>query len=322
MSGGRAGGPRMAEGEARRGAPPIRGVSPVLPTPFHADGSLDRRSFERVSRHTWELGVGSVMFPGFASEYFALSDMERLVLLSDLAGTVPPGRLLIASVAEHATHLATRQVRRYADLGAGAINVLPPHFCDPPRALVLDHLSAVLDAAGSLPVVVQFAPRGTGTRLDPGDLARLRAAHPNLAAVKVECRSPGAYIRALTGHGVPCLAGNAGIDLPEALEAGAVGVQPGGGFVELYLRVSRLWDAGERESALALHARLAAWLESWWPEPGVPLASGKAIAWRRGLLDSPHCRAPGPTIPSGPGDPALAEVDRFIREFALDRTPE
>ncbi|MGP3956876.1 dihydrodipicolinate synthase family protein [Nonomuraea sp. 3N208] len=297
----------------------IRGVSPVLPTPFRADGSLDRRSFERVSRHTWELGVRSVMFPGFASEYFALSEGERLRLVSDLAGTVPPGCLLIASVAEHATHLATRQVRRYADLGAGAINVLPPHFGGPPRVLVLDHLAAVLQAAGPLPVVVQFAPRETGTRLDPGDLAGLRDAHPNLAAVKVECRAPGAYIRALARHGVPCLAGNAGVDLPEALDAGAVGVQPGGGFVELYLRILRLWDAGERDAALALHAGLATWLESWWPVPGAPLAMGKAIAWRRGLIDGPHCRAPGPTIPSGPGDPALAEVDRFIREFALDR---
>ncbi|WP_164903744.1 dihydrodipicolinate synthase family protein [Nonomuraea polychroma] len=297
----------------------IRGVSPVLPTPFRADGSIDRRSFERVITHTWELGVGSVMFPGFASEYFALSDLERLWLLSDLAETVPPGRLLVASVAEHATHLAVRQVRRYADLGAGAINVLPPHFCGPPRAMILDHLAAVLQGAGPLPVVVQLAPRDTGTRLDPGDLARLRADHPNLAAVKVECRSPGSYIRALTRHGVPCLAGNAGIDLPEALEAGAVGIQPGGGFVDLYLRILRLWDTGERAAALDLHARLAAWLESWWPVPGAPLAMGKAIAWRRGIIDEPHCRAPGPTIPSGSVDPALAEVDRFIREFSLGR---
>ncbi|MFI7642656.1 dihydrodipicolinate synthase family protein [Nonomuraea sp. NPDC049400] len=298
--------------------PVIQGVSPVLPTPFRADGSLDRRSFERVSRHTWELGVGSVMFPGFASEYFALGDLERLQLMADLAGTVPPGHLLIASVAEHATCLATRQVRRYAGLGAGAINVLPPHFGDPPRAMVLDHLSAVLEAAGPLPVVVQFAPRDTGARLDPGDLAGLRAAHPNLAAVKVECRSPGAYIRALSERGVPCLAGNAGIDLPEALEAGAVGVQPGGGFVELYLRLLRLWQAGEHKAALALHARLAARLESWWPVPGRPLAMGKAIAWRRGLIDGPYCRAPGPTIPDGPGDPNLTEVDGFIRKFSLD----
>ncbi|MEU6720318.1 AraC family transcriptional regulator [Nonomuraea sp. NPDC046802] len=32
--------------------------------------------------------------------------------------------------------------------------------------------------------------------------------------------------------------------------------------------------------------------------PGKSLAMGKAIAWRRGLIDGPHCRAPGPTIPT------------------------
>ncbi|MEO3795578.1 dihydrodipicolinate synthase family protein [Nonomuraea sp. B10E15] len=289
----------------------IRGVSPVLPTPFGVDGSTDRRSFDRVSRHTWELGVGSVMFPGFASEYFALNDEERLHLLSDLAGTVPPGRVMIASVAEHATHHAVRQVRRCADLGAGAINVLPPHFGSPARQMVLDHLAAVLQAAGPMPVIVQFVPRATGTWLTPDNLTALRSHHPNLAAVKVECRSPGAYIRALTRHGVPCLAGNAGIDLFEALEAGAVGVQPGGGFVDLYVRILRLWDAGERDTARTLHARLAAWLEEWWPQPGRSLAMGKAIAWRRGLIDAPTCRSPGPETPD------VAEVDRFIGEFAL-----
>jgi dihydrodipicolinate synthase/N-acetylneuraminate lyase len=282
----------------------LSGVSPVLPTPFTPTGALDLRSFGRVVEHTLGLGVASVMFPGFASEHFSLTDHERAALLTELlerAGET----VVIASVSDQATHAAVNRALRYADLGAGAINLLPPHFGRPPAAAVLDHLAAVLDAVAPVPVVVQYVPAETGTELTPAELVTLRAAYPNLLAVKVECPSPGPFIRALSG--VPALVGNAGIDLPEGLRAGAVGVQPGGGFVEVYLEILRQWDAGSVE----LHTSLARHLRAWAGGFRKSLAMGKAIAWRRGLIDHPHCRLPTPTVHE------LAEVDRFIEEFSL-----
>jgi dihydrodipicolinate synthase/N-acetylneuraminate lyase len=298
----------------------VEGVSPVLPTPFAPDGALDPRSFARVAEHAWGLGVGSVMYPGFASEHRSLSDAERDSQLAALVRTAPPGRLVIAAVSDHATRPAAERARRYADIGAGAVNLLPPHLGDPPPQAVLDHLDAVLAAAAPLPVIVQYVPRETGTRLTPEELAALARARPNLAAVKVECRQPGPYIRRLRELGLPSIVGNAGIDLPEACDAGAVGVQPGGGFVELYTAFWRDRTSGrdgDRDAALALHRRLTRHLERWWPRHGWTLAMGKAIAWRRGLITSPHCRAPSPSVPADPGDPAVAEAGRFIAEFGL-----
>jgi 4-hydroxy-tetrahydrodipicolinate synthase len=297
--------------------PVITGVSPVLPTPFHADGALDGRSFARLAEHTWGLGVGSVMYPGFASEYASLTDAERYALLAALIASAPPGAAVVASVSDHATRVAAERAAAYADLGAAAVNLLPPHAGEPSQEAVLDHLATVLAAVAPLPVIVQYVPRETGTRLTPEELGGLGRAHGNLAAVKVECRSPGAYVRRLADLGLPGIAGNAGIDLPEALAAGAVGVQPGGGFTEVYADLQRAWDGGRRAAAVELHGRLAAHLERWWPHPGLSLAMGKAVAWRRGLIDGPYCRRPARTVPSGPGDPALAEVDRFIAEFGL-----
>jgi dihydrodipicolinate synthase/N-acetylneuraminate lyase len=297
----------------------IRGVSPVLPTPFAPDGALDRRSFARVAEHTWGLGVGSVMYPGFASEYRSLSEAERRAQLADLVRAAPPGRLVIGAVSDHATRLAAERARDYADLGAGALNILPPHLGEPPHAAVLDHLAAVLEAAAPLPVVVQYVPRETGTELTAEELAALARERPNLAAVKLECRQPGAYIRRLRELGLPTLVGNAGIDLLEALEAGAVGVQPGGGFVDVYTALWSRWgDGGRRRGdALALHRRLARHLERWWPRNGWTLAMAKAIAWRRGLIASPHRQAPGPPVSADPRHPSVAEADRFIGEFGL-----
>jgi hypothetical protein len=72
----------------------IRGVSPVLEVPFHADGSLDDDGFGRVVDHVLGCGVSSVMFPGYASEFLKLTGAERwrlcqLLLLKPVPR--PPG---------------------------------------------------------------------------------------------------------------------------------------------------------------------------------------------------------------------------------------
>jgi dihydrodipicolinate synthase/N-acetylneuraminate lyase len=97
------------------------------------------------------------------------------------------------------------------------------------------------------------------------------------------------------------------------LGVGAAGVQPGGGFVDIYTEFQRDWECGDRARALGLHRRLHRHLARWWPRHGGTLVMGKAIAWRRGLIASPHCRAPN----VGVGDAGLAEADRFIAEFGL-----
>src|SRR3954453_21299264 len=62
----------------------LRGISPVLETPFTTDGEVDHAGFDSVVAHVVETGVSSVMFPGFASEYYKLSEDERSTLTTRL----------------------------------------------------------------------------------------------------------------------------------------------------------------------------------------------------------------------------------------------
>lgn len=302
----------MAPATSRAAAP--TGVSPVLLTPFRADGAIDEHGFVRVVDHVMSSGVRSVMFPGFASEVLTLSDHERdrlSELLLDRAARHDVKA--VVSVPDHATHHATRRALRLAEAGADVINVLPPYQLNPSAESVLEHVDRLLAAVAPVPVIVQYAPLQTGTTLSVTAISDLAASHSNLAAVKVESQPPGRTITALRAGtpSLPSLVGHAGVQLPDALERGAVGVQPGCSFVELYLDVWRQWEAGDRGAARWSHARILPYLSSWMQDVGLIVAAEKAIAMRRGLIDDDHCRSPARTMDEG----ERAMLDMFWEEF-------
>lgn len=288
----------------------ISEVIPVLEVPFHDDGSLDLSGFDRVMDAVLGTGVTSVMFPGYASEFHKLAPAERDQLTDRLLGatTGVPGFTSIVSVPDHATLVAVACARRAAERGAGAINLLPPYLLGPSRDAVLAHLAAVMDAVAPLPVVLQYAPAQTGTSLDAATIDALAAAHPNLGHVKVESAPPGRLISALK---LPSLVGYAGLHLPDALRRGAVGVQPGCSFTEIYQEIWRRWTSGDQPSALALHGSLLPYLSYWMQHVELIVAAEKAISVRRGWFASDHCRAPGWTLDIE----ERATVDRFMTEF-------
>jgi dihydrodipicolinate synthase/N-acetylneuraminate lyase len=64
------------EGEAGMAQGGLRGVFPVLPTPFAADAAPDEAAFLRLADFAIEAGADGVVFPGMASEVETLSADE------------------------------------------------------------------------------------------------------------------------------------------------------------------------------------------------------------------------------------------------------
>lgn len=294
----------------------LGGVTPVLETPFLSDQSVDYEGFARVVDGVARAGVASAMFPGFASEYHKLTDAERSKLTEiflDRAAAVP-GFSAIVSVPDHSTHVAAQRAREAVALGAAAINVLPPHYLGPSRQAVLEHLTTVLAEVAPTPVIIQYAPAQTGTALDAPTIARLARDHANLAFVKVESTPPGRMVEALSESepAIPSMIGYAGVQLPDGLRRGVVGVQPGCSFVEIYQRIWDLWHSGETQAAVDLHTRLLPYISYWMLNVELIIAVEKVISVRRGWFDSATCRGPGWNL-----DPVeLARIDDFLNEFS------
>ncbi len=292
----------------------IRGVSPVLATPFGPEGAVDSHSFRHSLDTLVGAGVTSVMFPGIASEFHALDDAEKGELLRETVAVAVGARLaVVGSVSDNSTVVACRRARELVELGVHAINVFPPRFLPMPASVILDHIHHVLATVPEVPVILQYVPDGGSTQLTPDDIRVLASDHSNFRVVKAELRNPADYIADLL-VGTPAvrsLVGNGGIELLPALEAGAIGVQPGGGFVEIYITIWDLWASGRRAAAEDLFRRLLPYLNAW-ISAGVLTEVGKIIAYRRGEIATPICRRPLVPI----GSYASSLIDRFLAEFA------
>ena len=295
--------------------PPVQGVSPVLQTPFTDDGDVDYEGFRRVVRHVMSTGVTSVMFPGFAGEFYKLSEAERTRLTELLIAEARdfPGVAVVAAVQDHATRLAVERARWSVAAGADVINLLPPFLLGPSAEHIDYHLRQVLAAVAPVPVVVQYAPTETGTGLSAEALAAIAADHSNFALVKVESSPPGPFITELAELPQPLasLEGYAGVQLPDAIRRGAVGTQPGSSFTEIYVEIWRLFAAGDEAGGRALHGRLLPYISYWMLHTEIINAAEKLISQRRGLIASDHCRAPAHRLDAE----EIAMVDRFLAEF-------
>ena len=293
----------------------IHGVCPVLEVPFTERGSIDLFGFDRIIDYLIASGVTGAMFPGYASEFLKLSEDERAHLserfLRRTSGAV--GFMAVISIPDHGTRNAVIAARRASDSGAAAINVLPPYLLAPSGPSVAAHLRSIAAAVDPTSVIVQFAPAQTGSQLPISFFESMAQEHSNFRQVKVEAVPPGALISALASMSIPVssLVGYAGLQLIDGLRRGAVGVQPGVSFVELYQKIWSSWQAGDKAQAQELHLRLMPYLSYWMQSVELIIAAEKRISMLRGLIESGACRAPGYALDTY----ELEQIDRFIAEF-------
>jgi 4-hydroxy-tetrahydrodipicolinate synthase len=271
------------------------GAFPVLPTIFDATGAIDHEGFRAVVEYTIAAGVDGVVFPGLASEYAELSIDERLALI-EIVGQLAADRVTYvvgASGRQDEESLALIKAGRR--VGASVAMIMSParHGCD------VDRLAAFYDrmAEAGLPIMLQNAPAPMGSALAIGDVHRLVAAVPAITHVKEENMPCGQRISELLARRPANLAGvfggAGGRYLPDELARGAIGTMPAAELPEINVAMVAAGRRGDWDLLRAIHERVL---------PILMLQAifrwdlTKAILKRRGVIDCPHVRAPGPRM--------------------------
>ena len=136
----------------------LKGVFPVLPTPFTPEGAVDAPSFRRLIDFAIEAGVDGVVFPGMASEVETLSAEERGAMVAAL-GAHLAGRLPFIVGASHADP-AQSAARAREGMAAGAVcaMIMAPPQAGADVAKQIAFFAAVAEAAPGLVIMLQNAP--------------------------------------------------------------------------------------------------------------------------------------------------------------------
>jgi len=286
-----------------------RGVYPVAPTVFDAEGRLDLDGQRRCIDFMIDAGSHGICILANWSEQFTLTDAEREqvmhAVLEHVAGRVP----VIVTTTHMGTQVCAARSRAAQEAGAAMVMVMPPYHgatMRVPENGIYDFFRRVADAI-SIPVMIQDAPIA-GTPLSVSFLVRMAREIPNICYFKIEVPQAAAKLRNLIREGGELIEGpwdgEEGITLMPDLEAGATGAMTGAGYPDGIRKIFDAFAAGRREEAAEAYMR---WL---------PLINYENR--QCGLQAAKILMEEGGVIRSGAARHPLLPVDPAIRAGLVD----
>lgn len=245
----------MEEQEYRgdRGAFKVRGVVPIIPTPFTEDQEVDWESLRTLVDFACACGVCAMCLPAYGSEFYKLSEDEKRRAIADAveqsSGRIPVVGQVNALSAKQAMETALDAQRN----GAIAVSVSVPRLFPLGEHDILRYFDRILDAI-DIPLVIQdFNPGGPTLSLD--FIADLHRTHPQFRYIKLEEPMMASKVEAIvqkTSGEVGVLEGWGGMYMLELIPAGICGVMPSLGAADILARVFRLATQGRKEEAFAI----------------------------------------------------------------------
>ena len=289
----------------------IRGIVPVLPTPFLPDESLDLESLRRIVRWCADKGFCAVCIPAYASEFYKLTMEERYTVVSTAVQAARGKVGVIAQSNHYSANLAARIATRNQELGADIVSVAVPRMFEISEADVFKFVATVLDATDRPVLVQDFNPGGPTIRAETA--RRLNERFPHFRYLKLEqplMASKVVEISEATDGAVQVLEGWGGMYMLEGIEAGICGAMPALGVADRLQEAFDLAVAGDRDRAMDRFEQVLPYLVFSLQNMELLLQMEKKLLVRRSLLR--HDTVRSATLTADP------DTERYV-EFLIDR---
>jgi len=289
---------------------PMRGVYPILVTPFDEAGRIDEESLRRLIDFNLDAGVHGLGV-ALGSEIFKLSEAERdqvtTIVVDQVNGRVP----VVINSGAPGTDLALFYSKRAEELGADALMILPPSFMPATGPEVLDYYRKISDAV-NVPIFLQDVASAT----IPAGLARQLAEECEwVQYIKVESAPITAKVAAMAeaaGDRLTIFGGAGGGYFIEEMRRGSVGTMPFCTQPEAFVAIWDLCQAGNEQAAFdRFYKELVPISRLSGQSNGLFYAVHKGILVHRGIIRTATVRSPAPPV-----DPLIQqELERLLEEL-------
>jgi 4-hydroxy-tetrahydrodipicolinate synthase len=288
----------------------LKGIYPIVPTPFLDSGDIDYPSIERLVAFMAQKKVHGLAVLGALGEGHKLTDQERTEVIAKYRALMPKGMALVVGVRAQATDPAIKMVCSARDLGADAI-LLGPHTVQKDAALA-EYYRRVSDAA-QIPCIIHDYPAATGITMSVELIGCIFERSANIHYIKLEDPPTGAKMQTLAktaGSGLQVLGALGGMYALEELELGAVGIMTGFVYAELLVRLFELAQRQQWEQAADLFYDFVP-LNRWEFQPAIGVSLRKQLLKRLGVFSTAKVRHPGPDA-----DPrTVAQLYRIVEHL-------
>lgn len=288
----------------------LKGIYPIVPTPFLDNGEIDYPSIERLVAFMAPKKVHGLAILGALGEGHKLTDQERTEVIAKYRRILPKEMALVVGVRAPATDPAIKMVCNARDLGADAI-LLGPHNIQKDQALA-EYYRRVSDAA-KIPCIIHDYPAATGITMSVELIGRIFEISANIHYIKLEDPPTGAKMQALAqtaGSGLQVFGALGGMYALEELELGAVGIMTGFVYAELLVQLFELTQNQQWKQAAGLFYDFVP-LNRWEFQPAIGVSLRKQLLKRLGVFSTAKVRHPGPDA-----DPrTVAQMVRIVEHL-------
>ncbi|MBC7234805.1 MAG: dihydrodipicolinate synthase family protein [Chloroflexi bacterium] len=231
----------------------MRGVYPILITPFDEQSRIDVESLQSLVDFLIDNGVHGIGV-ALGSEVFKFTDEERLLVtrtvVNQAAGRVP----VVINTGGNSTMQAIFYSRMAQENGADALMVMPPSFIPVGGTETKEYFKAISDAV-NIPIFIQ----DTTSPHVPADLAiQIARESEHVRYIKVESLPTPVmvYETAQKASGILTVFGGAGGNyFVEEMRRGSVGTMPFCSQPEAFVEVWNRYWAGDERGALDVFYR-------------------------------------------------------------------
>jgi len=294
-----------------------KGVFPIAPTPFHADGRIDFDSIDRMTDFYKSCGSNGLTVLGVMGEAPKLDGDESLAVATRFirrANGIP----VIVGVSAPGFAAMRALARSSMAAGAAGVMVAPPNTLRTDDQIAGYYAQAAEAIGADVPFVIQDYPLNFTVVMTPGVIRRIITENASCVMLKHEDWPGLEKISALRGfeaegklRHVSILCGNGGLFLDFEMERGADGAMTGYAFPDMLVDVVNLSLSGQRDAAHDLFdAHLP--LIRYEQQSGVGLAVRKYVMARRGIIASDAQRKPA----GGLSAKAKAEIEYLLARVA------
>lgn len=270
----------------------LKGIYPIVPTPFLENGEIDYASIERLVDAMAEKKVHGLAIMGALGEGPKMTEEERSGIIRCYRGRMPAHMHLVVGTRAPATDPAMRQAEQARDLGADAL-LLGPHGIQKDKPL-LEYYQRVSDAA-KIPCIIHDYPAVTDITMSVELISKMFATAEHINYIKLEDPPTGMKMQQLqksVGEPLKVFGALGGNYALEELQLGAVGIMTGFVYAELLVRLFDYAQSGDWNSAKQLFYDFLP-LTRWEFQPGIGISLRKYLLQRMGIFSTTKVRHPG-----------------------------
>lgn len=272
----------------------VEGIYTILYAFFDRQGRLDRELMRRQVKACVKHAPHGMAALGLATEVSKLSTAERRQVMEWLVEDVDGACPVAITIAEPTAEGQAEFAKAAAALGVDWVILQPPPVGGLAEAEYLRFFGKVGDAS-PIPVAIQNAAQYLGIGLSVEGLRALNRNHPNVCLLKGE--GPAleiAHLVEATDGAYRVLNGRGGLELPDNLRGGCVGMIPAPDCCERQVALYNAFKAGDEAEMERIYREILPVIVFCMQSVQNFLCYGKRItALRMGLdMSDVHDRAP------------------------------